>query len=244
MKHHSCVQGSEQWLRLRMGKPTASEFGRILTPKNLERSASARIYAIDLLTELMLDCPLSGVTTAAMEHGHDWEAKAILAYEMLNGVDVEPCGFITNDEETIGASPDSLVGPDGSLEIKCPAKPEIHVKYLVDPISLIKEYGLQVQGQLFVTGRKWTDLVSYFMGLPMQCIRIYPDPKVQDALSRELDIFVRDLSTLIDMARERQWFRESDGPKPVDHSKDWITDEDVEAAIANARKNIAQEVSQ
>ena len=34
------AQGSEAWLAIRLGIPTASEFDRILTPKKLELAAA------------------------------------------------------------------------------------------------------------------------------------------------------------------------------------------------------------
>jgi hypothetical protein len=229
-----CIQGSEEWLRARMSRPTASEFERIITPKKWQASSSAREYAIFLLTELILDQPLSGITTAAMEHGHATEPKAISAYEMLAGRDVELCGFCTTDDGLVGASPDGLVGDDGSVEMKSPWKPEVHVGYLLKPETLVAEYFVQVQGQLYVTERKWTDLVSYFSGMPMVQVRCVPHPEFQVALKRELDIFVRDLSALIDLAKERGWIKEHVKRESMP-SKDWLTDADVDAILAQQR---------
>lgn len=235
MIHHAVVQGSEEWLRLRLGRPTASDFERIITAVKHEptKGETRRRYAVKLLTELILDGPLDSPTTPSMIHGSDWEMKARRAYEMLEGVDVTECGFCTTDDGMIGASPDSFVDEDGSLEIKCPEKPDIHVANLLDPDGLRKEHWVQVQGQLYVTGRQWTDLVSYFMGIPMARVRIVPDPVFQAKLDAALQGFLRELTDLIELAKARGVvFRERKPEEPVLPSKDWLTQADVDAIVS------------
>lgn len=238
MIHFPCVQGSEEWHRLRMGRPTASEFDRIITAKKWEPTSGAarRSYALKLLTELILDIPLDQFVTPSMLHGKDWEPKARAAYEYQNGVDVEPVGFCSNDEGTAGASPDAFIGKAGSLEIKCPELPQIHVGYLLSPDTLKDEYWVQVQGQLYITGREWTDLISYFHGMPMVCLRITPHAEFQAKLAASLKQFVQDLSNLVELAKARG----VEFPKPDEEStkvySDWLTEEDGEAILANLRE--------
>jgi hypothetical protein len=238
MIHIPCVQGSEEWHRLRLGRPTASEFDRIITPKKWEPTTGAarRGYALKLLTELILDISLDQFVTPAMLHGKDWEPKARAAYEYQHGVDVEPVGFCTNDEGTAGASPDAFVGGAGSLEIKCPELPQNHVGYLLSPETLVAEHWVQVQGQLYITGREWTDLISYFHGMPMVCRRILPQAEFQVKLDAALKQFVQDLANLVDLAKARG----VEFPKPDEEvSKvysDWITEEDAEAILAGLGK--------
>ena len=245
MKHLRVTQGSEEWLQARLGIPTASEFERIITPAKMEtkdglikgwnptKGETRRRYQVKLVTELILGCSLDDVNTASMQHGRDWEMKARRAYEMLHGVDVEECGFCSLDDGSAGASPDGFVGEEGSLEIKSPERPEIHVGYLLRPETLSDEYWVQVQGQLFVTGRKWTDLISYFMGIPMAVVRITPDEEFQKRLGAALDTFRSELAGLIEVARSRGVvFRERSQAAAKDHSQDFVTDEDVTAILA------------
>jgi YqaJ-like viral recombinase domain len=237
MIHHRVIQGSEDWLRLRMGKPTASEFEKIITPKKWEatKGETRRAYIMHLLAELILDTPLSGVTTAAMQHGHDWEPKARAAYEMMRGVDVDLCGFCTDDAGIVGASPDGFVGEDGSVEIKCPEKPEIHCGYMLAPDTLKEAYFVQTQGQLYVTGRKWTDLVSYFGGMPMVCERVKPVVEFREKLDAAVKLFVSDLALYIDLAKTRGWIKE---PKPErDRAGEGVTMEDLEMILESRRAN-------
>lgn len=224
MKHFRVAQGSEDWLRLRLGKLTASNFEKVITPSKWEptKGQTRRTHAIYLLTELILDMPLSGVTTASMNHGTAYEENARAAYEMLAGETVEPCGFCTNDEMTYGASPDAFVGSDGLLEIKAPFKPDVHVEYMMRPESLVEEYFVQVQGQLFVTQRKWTDLISYVGILPMVKVRCIPNPIFQEKLHVALRSFCAEFSDLVARAVDLKFLKESPP------ATDWIQASDVD----------------
>ena len=246
MKHYHCVQGKDEWLRLRMGKPTASEFDRLITPAKKEtktgeilgwqptKGETRRNYAIYLITELILDMPLSGANTASMQHGTAWEQNARAAYEASMGVDVVECGFCTNDEGTYGASPDAFVGEDGSLELKSPAKPEIHVARMVNPDVLVEEYFVQTQGQLFVTEKKWTDLVSHFGGLPMVRVRVVPDPEFQTRLGVAVRQFCAEVSDLVERCLDKGWLKESPA------LTGWIQEGDIDMVRKGSKKTAPQ----
>src|SRR2546423_1157985 len=109
MKLFDVQQGSEQWMRLRMGRPTASQCDRIITPGGAP-SKSASAYCNELLCEVMLQRPLEGVTMPWMERGKILEAEAVRYYELVKDVETVPVGFVTTDDGRIGGSPDRLVG--------------------------------------------------------------------------------------------------------------------------------------
>jgi YqaJ-like viral recombinase domain len=233
MKHFPVLQGSEEWSRLRLGRPTASSFDRLITSKKWEptKGETRAAYAIFLLTELILDMPLSGVNVAAMEHGKTYEDVARAAYEMETGQDVIECGFVTDDAMTYGASPDGLVGEEGSLEIKSPFKPEIHVAYMMDPQSLLQEYFVQTQGQLFVTGRKWTDLISYARSLPLVKVRVLPHPEFQEKLAVAVRSFCAEFSDLAQRAFDLGYLKQL----PI--LTGWIADGDSQMIREKRRSN-------
>ena len=225
MKHWVCQQGSAEWCRARMGKATASEFSRIIQPKKWEptKGETRRGYAIYLLTELILDEPLAGVTTASLSHGHAWEENARAAYEMLIGKEVELCGFYTNDEMTYGASPDGRVtGEPRGVEIKCPMKPEIHVSYLMDNDLLVEEYFTQTQGELFVTQWESIDLISYHSAFPMVKVRVLPHPEFQPKLEMAVRSFCAEFSDLVHRAVDLGYLKETPP------TTDWIQAGDVD----------------
>lgn len=94
------------------------------------------------------------------EWGRQNESLAIAAYELRTGRDVEPAGFIVHREHGhIGGSPDGLVGSDGLVEIKCPYNPEIHHANRL--VGMPPGHMPQIQGLLWVTGRRWCDFLSF-----------------------------------------------------------------------------------
>jgi hypothetical protein len=190
---HVCTQGSEEWRRLRMGVPTASEFHRILTPGG-KPSKQAESYLFGLLGELMMGRPLDAPSFPWMERGHDLESDAANWYELQCDIATKIVGFCTTDDGRIGASPDRLVGDDGLLEIKCPS-PDVHVRYLLFPDRGVDaEYRVQVQGQLYVTGRRWCDVVSYHPELPSVIVRVERDEDYIAKLDAELKTFCERLA--------------------------------------------------
>lgn len=189
---HHCKQASEQWHELRRGKPTASVFGEILTPKTKKLSASAKPLTYRLLAERFIGLPDEKFGSAAMEKGRENEPKARAWYEMANAVDVEQVGICFTDDGRVGASPDGLVGTDGLIEIKCP-EAQTHVRYMVAGAGAYEDYKAQIQGQLWVCERKWCDSVSWCPPFPVVVHRHWRDEEFIAELSCVIDQFLADL---------------------------------------------------
>jgi hypothetical protein len=226
VKRFDVKQGSEAWLRARMGKPTASSFDRILTPTG-KPSSQAGMYCNELLAEIMLGRPLDGIKMPWMERGNVLEAEARAYYELQTGKDVETVGFCTTDDERVGASPDGLVGDDGMVEIKCPLAAQ-HVDFLLSTRGPDKAYFPQLQGQLYVCERQWTDIISYFPGMPEAIVRVERDEEYIKTLALHLNDFCNLLDARLEKIAARGWL-------PVlREEKDWlgVTEEDVNAILA------------
>lgn len=235
--YHKVEQRSAAWYALRMGKPTASEFHRIVTPKG-KLSEQCTDYAHTLLAELMLGKPMEGPETPWMLRGQELEDNAIEAYEFETGRETSQGGFVTDDDDTIGCSPDRLVGNDGLIEMKCPA-PNTQVGYLLDRTSLEFAKKCQVQGQLLVTGREWCDLVAYHPEMPLIVVRAKRDEKFIDTLDTALCTFVQQLALL------REKLERDFGPfKPItinepaaaDDGALGVSEEDVSAIWEASRR--------
>ena len=201
---HDCIQGTTEWLQLRAGIPTASCFERIIT-KSGKPSTQAEKYMHRLLAERIMGHPVTEFVSAYMARGSELEADARAYYEGVRELDVVKVGFCTNDEKTIGASPDALVGDEGLLELKCPAE-HTHVAYLLTR-AVDAEYYPQAQGQLWIAGRKWLDIMSYHPEMPPAIIRVERDEAFIGTLSSALLTFSAALEMAAVDLRERGWIR-------------------------------------
>lgn len=153
-------QRTPEWYADRLGRATASRFKDIMAGEN---TAGYRNYRAELVVERLTGQRLPHITTMAMQWGIDTEPLARLRYLLATKNQVEECGFFKHDTLMAGASPDGLVGKDGLLEIKCP-NPATHLQSLRGGVP--SQYMWQVIGQLWITGRKWADFVSFDPRMP------------------------------------------------------------------------------
>ncbi len=196
MRIIDCIQMSPEWFESRLGIPSASNFDKIITTKG-DPSKSAKKYMYRLAGEYVSRKHEDSFQSQAMLTGIEREDEARQLYEIINDVETKQVGFCVTEEGAIyGASPDSLVGEDGNLEIKCPNM-ATHVGYLIDNNLLVKEYFQQVQGQMLVTNRKYTDLMSYYPGIRPAIVRLERDPEFQVKLQVQLEMFTEELKTII-----------------------------------------------
>lgn len=171
-------QRSDQWFLDRAGLITASQMHVAMLPrergefksgprKGLVRPPPKAIgdYVHQLAAERLTGKPRKQIKAAALAWGIDVEPAAVAAYQAETGVIVEVCGFIRHPaHDFIGASPDFLVGSDGGGEIKSPESSEVHLETLLT--GLPPEHVEQIQGGLWVTGRKWWDFISFHPDFP------------------------------------------------------------------------------
>ena len=186
-------QGSRAWHELRLGIPTASEFSRIITPTG-KLSASREEYMAELLAEWALGEvePEPPWMSEWMERGKLLEPEARSYYEFHRDQTVDQVSFIYKDKDRMaGCSPDGLVGEDGLLELKC-AKAKTHLMWLAQG-KVPRQHAIQLQGQLWGTGRKFVDFLSFYPQLPPFIVRAEPDPKIQEALDEHIPTFVEKL---------------------------------------------------
>ncbi len=195
-----CEQGSETWKSLRLGRPTASNFDKIITNETAKFSKSSTKYAYALIAESLLGVEADGASSGFMARGKDVEKEARLFYEMAKSVDVKQVGFVMRDDRRVGCSPDGLIGDDGLLEMKCPSA-AVHVGYLAGDMGI--GYQAQVQGQLWLTGRKWVDTVSYHGLMPSTILRVARDDgyilKLEEAVNQFLSFVDETKLKLIDL---------------------------------------------
>jgi len=194
-----CEQGTPEWLAARAGIPTASEFHTVMAVgKNGGKSLTRIAYLNKLAGEILTGEPMENFVSAAMERGSLMEDEARDLYAFQNGVDPQRVGFVRNGEK--GASPDSLIGDKGGLEIKSAAA-HIQVARLLDG-GLPSEHKAQVQGSLWVCEREWWDFCSYCPKLPLLQVRVYRDESYIEKISREVNVFNVELQQTVEFIRK------------------------------------------
>jgi len=196
-------QGSDEWLKARLGKPTASRFGDIITPDKGDKSKTYTTYLYELLGELLSDGKDESFKSELMSRGNDLEEQAREKYEFLKDVSVQTVGIIFNDELTIGASPDGLIGSNAGIEIKCPKSSTI-VKYMLeDRLPLV--YKPQVQGNQWISEREYWDFIAYHPNTNMFIHRVYRDDEYIKKMAMYLNEFVDELNTKYEYLKNRVW---------------------------------------
>lgn len=138
-----------------------------------------------------------GFSSPAMERGKIMEAEARDLYAFARGVDPVQVGFVRSGNA--GASPDSLIGDDGGLEIKT-ALAHIQIERLQKG-ELPTEHKAQVHGNLWITERAWWDFVSYSPGLPPLILRVERDEEYIAKLASAVDAFNSELAELVEKVR-------------------------------------------
>ena len=163
MKILSHPQGSDKWLASRVGRPSASQFGKLITTSG-KPSASAAKYIDELVIERLSGLPTPHFQSEHMARGNELEPEARDYYELLTGDTVTEVGFILDDSEEFGASPDGLImcGNEivSGLEIKCPAENTM-LGYIEKPMKGVKQYYQQIQGCMMITGAKTWQFLAY-----------------------------------------------------------------------------------
>ncbi len=229
-------QGSADWHLARLGIPTASRFADVLAEggddrglpqavsdamvkggctaaqlaaaikaaKSRSAGGTRRRYLRDLAAETIRGTvEEDSYSNAHMERGKAQEDEARNLYSFM--ADAEPIrvGFIKDGRK--GCSPDSLIGDDGGLEIKT-ALGHIQIDRLQKG-GMPPEHKAQVQGSLWITGRKWWDFVSYSPGLRPLIVRVEREEEYIAVLAKAIDAFNEELDNLVNSLRGVEQFK-------------------------------------
>lgn len=196
-----CEQGTPEWYACRAGIPTASEFDTVLAKgKGGGESKTRRTYMLKLIGERLTGAPMYSYSNDHMERGKEMEQEARDLYSLLSEVELVRVGFMRRGDA--GASPDSLVGDNGLLEIKTKLA-HLQLECLLND-ELPSEHRAQCQGQLWISGREWLDFVSYWPGLPLFGKRVFRDEPYIARLKVEVDAFNSEMLELIERVKQYQ----------------------------------------
>ena len=136
---------------------------------------------------------MDSFSNAHTERGHEMEPEARNFYAFRHDVDPQLIGFIRNGNA--GASPDSLIGENGLLEIKT------KLPHLLIDVTLRGEFPTdhkaQCQGQLWIAEREWIDLICYWPKMEPFIARAYRDEEYIKQLAQAVDQFNDELAEII-----------------------------------------------
>lgn len=172
------------WHDLRNGRLTSSNFYSIHTKVNSINNKPTVVHDVKPLVKNIMGYTKINPNIKSLKYGREMEpvAKEIYVKEICRtreNVKSEKCGIVLDSVHTyIAASPDLLVScsccGDGCVEIKCPLITKCSTclsfcscnipVYLSNKsgklsLKINHSYFAQVQGQMFVTGRKWCDFL-------------------------------------------------------------------------------------
>lgn len=157
----NCEQGSEEWHKARCGVITASKFRDAVekTAKG-KPTAKSELYAAQVAIERISGMPCDETFNSwQMKRGNELEPKARMEYEAMTGNLASESGVVLTDDRLFGYSTDGELNEDGVIEIKCLASAIAVLGMWRD--RDLSEYMHQIQGGLWITGRKYCDFVMY-----------------------------------------------------------------------------------
>lgn len=203
------TQHSLDWFRVRLGRFTGSQVGRLMKSGRGDIfSKDALAYINEVVAERMLNPSvvmmdelfeeyLLQVTASskALAWGNDQEMNARGMYASITKRRVTSCGAIQFCNY-FADSPDGLcIEDNGAIEIKCPQN-KTHTDYLVsvhdaESLKAVKpDYYWQCMAHMTVSGADWCDWMSYcpFSKKPLHVVRIERDSSAIATLLDRLEL--------------------------------------------------------
>lgn len=195
---HNVEQGTEEWLGLRLGKFTASEFHTLMGDSQTKKTILLK-KAAERITGKSSDS--DSFTSIHTERGKEKESAARELYSVLSFNDVDEVGFV-EFSETIGCSPDGLIGEDGGVEIKC--KDNHNHLYAVINNYIEPAHRTQCQFNMYVTNRQWWDYFLYNDNFEKagHIIRVYRDMEYFKKIKQHLDACELEIQRLIEQFKK------------------------------------------
>lgn len=178
-------QGSEQWLKMRLGKITGTKLKEVFNSDNLPL-----IYK--LIAEIDSEEIEETFTTKQMQRGKDLEPIAREIYQQVKEIEIEDVGFCLSDSnDYLAYSTDGFTKyRSGGIEIKCP-NTETHVKY-ISQNQLPNDHKYQVYTAFLVNEKlDWLDFISFdprFKSKPMFIKRINRVDIIEDLEKTESEL--------------------------------------------------------
>ena len=203
------MQGSPEWMALRVGKIGGSRVADLLTEgRSGAESLTRRKYKNELIRERLTGRKLDTYKTPAMQRGIDLEPMARAWYEVHYNTFVDQVAIVLHPTVIGGqCSPDGIVEATNSLiEIKIP-NPENHLDNILTDGKQLEQYYDQVMWQLACMPEKeFCDLVSFDPEMPDHLRgyvkRIYRDDEYIKNMEDKVTLFLQEIETIVNNLKE------------------------------------------
>lgn len=189
-QHLETGEANPDWLALRAGKFSGSDFNQYLGILDKGLSATAETALHKKVLESTGEQFIS-IQTDSMVRGNELELLARQAYMCETFADVQEVGFVDWERLRAGCSPDGVMfGDNGKIdkiiEIKCP---EIvnYLRYAESASKIPALYKTQMQYNMLITGAKSCDFVAYYPGMRLIIHTIDADAELQSNIVTALE---------------------------------------------------------
>lgn len=177
-------QGTDEWKKLRQGKFTASKFADLFMKKT---TAGYNDLINKVVFERLTGESPEEFSNKWTDRGNELEGQALIAYSEKTFNLVERVAFVELND-WVGCSPDGLIGNVGLVQAKCP-KYSTLMDYLISD-SVPKDYMMQMQGEMYVTGREWNDFWVWHPQFKPMLKRVERSESVIKSIQEELELAI------------------------------------------------------
>lgn len=161
-------QNDSAWFSARCGIVTASRLADAMkrlsrasgNKKKGDYAAAHDDYVRELAREMLTGIPAWHKVTTEMQYGIDKQPEALRAYAKETGQKLTTTGLVLHPtEDYLGASPDSIIAPNGGVEAKVPLL-STHMDNLFND-EIPEEYLPQVYCNMLCAEAEWWDFFSF-----------------------------------------------------------------------------------
>lgn len=192
-----CEQRSDEWRLARVGRLTGSRAQHMMARIKSGEAAARRNLRVGMGLERITGKPYErGFSSRYTDQGIETEPLGIAAYEARTGSIVERTGFLSCESIMVGCSLDGHINAfEGILEAKCPES-ATHYGYLKTR-EIPEEYRWQCLHNMWVSGAKWCDFVSFDPSFPADlqylCVRMERNEKDITAYALAATMFLAEV---------------------------------------------------
>jgi hypothetical protein len=204
------IQGSPDWMALRIGRIGGSRVSDLLTEgRSGAESLTRRKYKNEIIRERLTGLKLNTFKTPAMQRGIDLEPLARAWYEVKNNVFVDQVAIVKHPTiQDAQCSPDGIIFADKPylIEIKVPS-PENHLDNILTGGKQLEQYYDQAMWQLAcMPEMEFCDLISFDPEMPDHLKgfvkRIYRDDEYIKTMEDKVILFLQEVETTITNLKE------------------------------------------